>query len=341
MMKKVYEIVFSPTGGTQKVADVLTRAWGGETVGIDLTDREADLRSMALDGEDLAVIAVPSYGGRVPVPAAERLSRIRGNGARRLSSVSTATGRMRIRWWNCRIRCSRPDLWSLPPLRPLPNTPLLIPMAPTGRMRRIAGSCRHLPGGLRRNWPVAMSPRRPFRVTGSIKKQGGPVWFPKPPAHATDADGVRPSVPWGPLIGTTPPGWTSRPASPACVACPCVPIMRAKSMACCWHSLTGCSKRPVPFVRRANCMCEQVEEPEPYIARGREVLASRPLALWTVFRGRLGVLCFRMPRCLARLRTTPADPIAPVSGCSRERPPVGCPCRRQIARHRTVLPGRG
>ena len=82
MMKKVYEIVFSPTGGMQKVADVLTRAWGGETVGIDLTDREADFRSMALDGEDLAVIAVPSYGGRVPVPAAERLSRIRGNGGR-------------------------------------------------------------------------------------------------------------------------------------------------------------------------------------------------------------------------------------------------------------------
>lgn len=35
---KLYDIVFSPTGGTQKVAALLTEALGGEVTHVDLTD---------------------------------------------------------------------------------------------------------------------------------------------------------------------------------------------------------------------------------------------------------------------------------------------------------------
>ena len=75
------QIIFSPTGGTQKVVDRLTAAWG-EQRRIDLCDRDTDFAAQALTGEDVAVIAVPSFGGRVPALAAERLSAIQGNGAR-------------------------------------------------------------------------------------------------------------------------------------------------------------------------------------------------------------------------------------------------------------------
>lgn len=79
---KLYSIVFSPTGGTQKAADLLVHALGGEAADIDLTDSKQDFSAVRLTGEDVAVIAVPSYGGRVPAVAVDRLSAIRASGAR-------------------------------------------------------------------------------------------------------------------------------------------------------------------------------------------------------------------------------------------------------------------
>lgn len=76
----VVQITFSPTGGTQRVADILTEGWGKSVHKIDLTD--AGLETTCLEKEDFAVIAVPSFGGRVPVLAAQRLAGIHGNQAR-------------------------------------------------------------------------------------------------------------------------------------------------------------------------------------------------------------------------------------------------------------------
>lgn len=79
---KLYDIVFSPTGGTQKVSALLTAALGGEASRIDLTDRKQDFHTIPLTHEDVAVISVPSYGGRVPSVAVERLTALNGQGAR-------------------------------------------------------------------------------------------------------------------------------------------------------------------------------------------------------------------------------------------------------------------
>ena len=79
---KLCEITFSPTGGTQKAADLLTKALGDNSVAVDLTDSSLDFSAVICAPEDVAVIAVPSYGGRVPGPAVQRLSTIQGCGAR-------------------------------------------------------------------------------------------------------------------------------------------------------------------------------------------------------------------------------------------------------------------
>ena len=77
----VYQICFSPTSGTQKVADYLTHALSEEAISVDLTDSRTDFDKISLTPDDLAIIAVPSYGGRVPAPAVERLAALQGNGA--------------------------------------------------------------------------------------------------------------------------------------------------------------------------------------------------------------------------------------------------------------------
>lgn len=79
---KIYDIVFSPTGGTQKVSTILTDALEGEVIHVDLTDSRQDFHSVSLTSDDVAVISVPSYGGRVPATAIKRLTGISGQGAR-------------------------------------------------------------------------------------------------------------------------------------------------------------------------------------------------------------------------------------------------------------------
>ena len=79
---KLYNIVFSPTGGTKKVADCLTGALDGDITTVDLTDSKQDFHAVLPSKEDVAVISVPSYGGRVPAVATERLGMVHGNSAR-------------------------------------------------------------------------------------------------------------------------------------------------------------------------------------------------------------------------------------------------------------------
>ena len=74
-----YNIYFSPTGGTWKVADVLARNLWGEYANIDLCK---EVSPLSLSGDDVCLVSVPSYGGRVPAIALERLRNITGNGAK-------------------------------------------------------------------------------------------------------------------------------------------------------------------------------------------------------------------------------------------------------------------
>ena len=59
-----YVITFSPTGGTKKSADLLSSAWSEKTE-ISLMDRKADFGKV-FTAEDVCLVAVPSFAGRVP-----------------------------------------------------------------------------------------------------------------------------------------------------------------------------------------------------------------------------------------------------------------------------------
>lgn len=77
-----YNICFSPTGGTRKVADILANECAESKTVVDLTDRNRNFGAISLSEDDVALIAVPSYSGRVPAIAVKRIAAINGNGAR-------------------------------------------------------------------------------------------------------------------------------------------------------------------------------------------------------------------------------------------------------------------
>ncbi|HIW21022.1 MAG TPA: 4Fe-4S binding protein [Candidatus Dorea intestinavium] len=79
---KIYSIIFSPTGGTKKLATLAIDEFAGEKEEISLLDRDKDFSRYQFNTEDLCLIAVPSFGGRVPEVAALRLREMQGNGAK-------------------------------------------------------------------------------------------------------------------------------------------------------------------------------------------------------------------------------------------------------------------
>lgn len=78
----VFEIVFSPTGGTEKVSCLVAGALDKNTVTVDLTDSGLDFHEVSMTKDDVAVISVPAYAGRVPAVVVDRLNMVHGNGAR-------------------------------------------------------------------------------------------------------------------------------------------------------------------------------------------------------------------------------------------------------------------
>lgn len=77
----LYQLIFSPTGGTAKAARLLAEGMDCPCTVIDLT-RAGAPETLHLTAEDICIAAVPSFAGRVPAPAAERIGALQGNGAR-------------------------------------------------------------------------------------------------------------------------------------------------------------------------------------------------------------------------------------------------------------------
>lgn len=77
----LHSLVFSPTGGTRKAADALCAGFSLPVHTIDLCDRNLDFSSFSFTSQDLCVFSVPSFGGRVPGPAARRMAAMQGCGA--------------------------------------------------------------------------------------------------------------------------------------------------------------------------------------------------------------------------------------------------------------------
>ena len=75
----IHQIIFSPTGGTQRVSEILCQGIGKESIVTDLCVKAADIQLPDIQEDDLAVIAMPVFAGRVPALAVERLRMVKPN----------------------------------------------------------------------------------------------------------------------------------------------------------------------------------------------------------------------------------------------------------------------
>ena len=80
---RLHKLIFSPTGGTKKVIDILSKEFNLETNEINLMKEE----TCEINSDDLTIVAVPSFGGRVPNLAVERLTKFNGHGSKAILVV--------------------------------------------------------------------------------------------------------------------------------------------------------------------------------------------------------------------------------------------------------------
>ena len=76
-LERTTALYFSPAGGTKKVTERIAQSVGPRAEFADVTVRA---RELEFGPAELVVIGVPVYGGRVPWPVGERLSRVSARG---------------------------------------------------------------------------------------------------------------------------------------------------------------------------------------------------------------------------------------------------------------------
>lgn len=76
ILNKIY---FSPTGGTKKVTDILADEWNCQKTEIDLTVPDTKYEEIIFTEDDVCMIAIPVFEGRVPKTAVTRLKKMKGN----------------------------------------------------------------------------------------------------------------------------------------------------------------------------------------------------------------------------------------------------------------------
>ena len=77
-----YNIFFSPTGGTEKVADIVAKGTKLDAEEIDLIKEPDKLMKVKFEKKDLCLVAVPSYGGRIPSVVTDMFRKVKADGTK-------------------------------------------------------------------------------------------------------------------------------------------------------------------------------------------------------------------------------------------------------------------
>lgn len=78
----IHQITFSPTGGTQRVSELLCKDIDADSNITELCIKQKNLKYLTINADDLVIISMPVYAGRVPALGVDRLKGIKASGAK-------------------------------------------------------------------------------------------------------------------------------------------------------------------------------------------------------------------------------------------------------------------
>lgn len=218
----VFEIVFSPTGGTRKVSGLVAGALGKNTVTVDLTDSGLDFSAVSMTEDDVAVISVPAYAGRIPAVVADRLDMVRGNGARAVLVCVYGNRAFEDTLVELEDVAKHAGFRVIAQLQPLQNIPLRDSLLPVVRMRRMRRSSQSLRSKFSKSCWLRIHPSPLFPAIVLINKPEVTAWHPRQQRIASPAVHAPRRAPFVLSTRVTPNERLARRASPACAALPYV-----------------------------------------------------------------------------------------------------------------------
>ena len=218
----VFEIVFSPTGGTRKVSGLVAGALGKNTVTVDLTDSGLDFSAVSMTEDDVAVISVPAYAGRIPAVVADRLGMVRGNGVRAVLVCVYGNRAFEDTLVELEDVAKHAGFRVIAQLRPLQNIPLRDSLLPVVRMRRTRRSLLSLRSKFSKSCWLRMRPSPLSPAIVLINKLEVTAWHPRQQRIASPAVHAPRRAPFVLSTKVTPNEQLARRASPACAALPYV-----------------------------------------------------------------------------------------------------------------------
>ena len=83
---EIKKIVFSPTGGTKALVDILAEALGGSGDSIDISKK--DFGGLCIEDDTIYIIGAPTFASRLPQIVVDNLAKIRAHGQRAIVIAS-------------------------------------------------------------------------------------------------------------------------------------------------------------------------------------------------------------------------------------------------------------
>ena len=106
-----YNIFFSPTGGTEKVADIVAKGTKLDAEEIDLIKEPDKLMKVKFEKKDLCLVAVPSYGGRIPSVVTDMFRKVKADGTKTILVAVFGNRMIDDTLWNCRMFWRHQELY--------------------------------------------------------------------------------------------------------------------------------------------------------------------------------------------------------------------------------------
>ena len=97
---KFYNIFFSPIGGTKKVANIVAKGTKLDAEEIDLIKEPDKLMKVNFEKEDLCLVAVPSYGGRIPSAVTDMFCNVKADGTKVRRVGTSQKGHWELAQWH-------------------------------------------------------------------------------------------------------------------------------------------------------------------------------------------------------------------------------------------------
>lgn len=218
----VFEIVFSPTGGTRKVSGLVAGALGKNTVTVDLTDSGLDFSAVSMTEDDVAVISVPAYAGRIPAVVADRLGMVRDNGARAVLVCVYGNRAFEDTLVELEDVAKHAGFRVIAAVAAIAEHSIARQFAAGVRMRRMRRSSQSLRSKFSKSCWLRIRPSPLFPATVLINKPEVTAWHPRQQRIASPAVHAPRRAPFVLSTRVTPNEQLARRASPACAALPYV-----------------------------------------------------------------------------------------------------------------------